>query len=427
MTIFVFDLAYLKQLSITFRHNDTHVSYWTKHRRDSSHFQIYEQKNETFETCQRVDDYATFLSTYGVNKSTKQQNMMKANQRLRSSALLKFCIAASATIVSVVNAQNPICYLCNGDPDAIFLFPDVVITVPDGSSTGGVTSATCAQIFNAGIAQLITAEQCAQAQASNAPNLQTTCGCSNIEGITAAPGGSVPTVPTPVALPAPPPVALPVTPPTVTPPTPPPVALPVSAPAVLAPVSTPAPILSPTVTPSNFPSVVPSDFLSDFPSYITSDTPSDIITDPPVQFETTAPTLTPTSSPSNRPSRNPSSEPTISCPEAKGKMSKGGMMMMGGKKEKGMMGKESKKGEEDEYDDEEDDVECPDRSKSSKGMMKEKDKEDKVSKGKGKESKGSKGMGMGEDESKGSGMVETKDRTEAKEGKKESKRLRYQL
>jgi hypothetical protein len=384
--------------------------------RDSSHFQIYEQKNQTFETSQRVDAYASFLSTYGENKSTKQQNMMKAIQKLRSSALMKFCIAASATIVSVVNAQNPICYLCNGDPDAIFLFPDVVIT-------DGTASVTCAQIFAVAIGQQLTAEECAQFQASTDLNVQTACGCSNIEGITAAPGGSIPTVPAP---PAPPPVALPVTPPTVTPPTTPPVALPVSAPAVLAPVSTTAPILSPTVTPSNFPSVVPSDFLSDFPSYITSDTPSDIITDPPVQFETTAPTLTPTSSPSNRPSRNPSSEPTISCPEAKGKMSKGGMMMMGGKKEKGMMGKESKKGEEDE----DDDAECPDRSKSSKGMMKEKDKEDKVSKGKGKESKGSKGskgMGMGEEESKGSGMVEAKDRTEAKEGKKESKRLRYQL
>jgi hypothetical protein len=400
--------------------------------RDSSHFQIYEQKNQTFETSQRVDAYASFLSTYGVYKSTKQQNMMKAIQRLRSSALLRLCIVASATIVSVVNAQsNPICYLCGGDPDATFLFPNVIITVPDGSATGGVTSASCAQIFAAGIAQLFTAEECEGAQASTTPNLQTTCGCSNIEGITAAPGGIVTTVPVPVAPVTPPPVTTPTPPPGfVT--LPPPVALPVSAPAVLSPVSTPAPILSPTVTPSNFASVVPSDFLSDFPSFITSDAPSDIITDPPVQFETTAPTLTPTSSPSNRPSRNPSSAPTISCPEGKGKMSKGGMMMMGGKKEKGMMGKgmmgkESKKGEEDEDDDEEDDVECPDRSKSSKGMMKEKDTEDKVSKGKGKESKGSKGMGMGEEESKGSGMVEAKDRTEAKEGKKESKRLRYQL
>jgi hypothetical protein len=224
----------------------------------SSHFQIYEQKKRKFETRQRVDAYASFLSTCGVYKSTKQQNMMKASQRLRSSALLRLCIVASASIVSVVNAQNPICYLCNGDPVATFLFPDVVIT-------DGTQSATCAQIFTAAISRLFTAEQCAQAQASTNPNIQTLCGCSNI-------------VPAPVALPAPPPVALPV-----------------SAPAVLSPVSTPAPILSPT--------------------------------------------------------------------------------------------------------------------KTNKGMMTEKDKDDKVSKGNGKENKGSKGMGMGEEESKGSGM----------------KRLRYQL
>jgi outer membrane biosynthesis protein TonB len=129
---------------------------------------------------------------------------------LFTSAVLVFAVA-------VVSGQNPPCYLCGGDQTATFLFPDNVI--PDTNP-----AVTCGEIFTFALQGAFTADECTEASAS--VELQTFCGCSNVE---AAPVASP--VEVPVA-----PVAVPVITPEPTPPLG---------------VSTPTP--SPSVTPEPLP------------------------------------------------------------------------------------------------------------------------------------------------------------------------------
>ena len=108
------------------------------------------------------------------------QSTRRSNSLLTASVL----ILVAATTVS---AQNPICYLCGGDPDATFLLPDELI--PD-------TTTTCDQLFMFGLNGLIPETDCAQA--SVLVELQELCGCSNLEGTPTAP--TVTTAPSPAAL-----------------------------------------------------------------------------------------------------------------------------------------------------------------------------------------------------------------------------------
>jgi hypothetical protein len=309
-----------------------------------------------------------------------------------------------ATVLSiVVTAQTP-CYLCSGDPDATFLLPDVILPVPPELQVEGITEIGCEQLFQTAVSGLLNSTQCDLA--SNSIELQTACGCSNLEGV--AP------VVSPVG------VA--------------PVISPVVAPAI-----GPTPVLSPVLSFSPSSSMVPSTMPSDgATSLVPSTTPTAALTSPPILLETIAPTSSPSDSPSDAPSLSPSA-----CPKGKGKkkggmmkggMMKGGMMkggmMKGGKgdKGKGKMSKDSERGrrntramgepDDDDYDDdgeeEEDDDEeydeCPEYSKKSKapkaGMM-------------------GKGKGSGDEESTGKGMMDLKDHTPVGEKKKEPKRLRY--
>ena len=179
---------------------------------------------------------------------------MERSQRINHTTLLSVIVVLVASTTTLVLAQNEICYLCGGDQNATFLLPDVVVPLPEGSP---VPNATCATLFNAAIARTFTAEQCAMASSSQ--ELQVTCGCSNIEGLTAPP----------VAVPSPTVISSPVT---------------IPAPVIVpTPITVSTPTIVPNVVTASFePSIIPSTIFSDVPSILPSSIPSDDITNVPI-------------------------------------------------------------------------------------------------------------------------------------------------
>jgi hypothetical protein len=268
----------------------------------------------------------------------------------------------SLALLSTVAAQNPVCYVC-GDATAKVLNPDLIITLPPGSP---LPTAGCGQIEGAGLAGLITAEQCAGLQLLK--EQQTLCGCSNLVGAPGAPGAA------PVAAPTMAPLvkktavpASPVEPPFER----------LTVPPVEPPLETEPPILDKetepplTETEPPLPSDAPSLLPSDVPSAVPIATPVDN-TESPVVEVTLPPTVDETEPP--EPGTEPPVDEDEECPgKAKSKKDK---------KEKSSKGDgKGKKGKED-------------KSKGSKGDKKKKGKSKKECK-KGKKSKGS---GKGESE-----------------------------
>lgn len=127
---------------------------------------------------------------------------------------------------TVIDAQFPICYIC-GDADATFN-PDALLGEPPDT-------ATCSQVNEAGLAGLITADECTSLIVDF--GVSELCECSNV----AAPAT------TPVAVPVSVPVPIPI---------PVPVPVPVSDP-VSAPVQVPLPVGVPVSTPMSSPEATP--------------------------------------------------------------------------------------------------------------------------------------------------------------------------
>ena len=115
----------------------------------------------------------------------------------RSSTPL-FTTITLALVASLVSAQNPPCYLCGGDENAVFLLPETVIPVDDTNSV------TCGQVFDFAIQGAFDETDCAEASAST--ELGILCGCSNLDDATVPPD----TTPAPVAAPVVTPTAVPV-------------------------------------------------------------------------------------------------------------------------------------------------------------------------------------------------------------------------
>ena len=121
---------------------------------------------------------------------------------------INISLVAVFLLKSTIDAQstNPICYVCGGDPAAIVQNPDVLIDIPPELNSA-VPQASCQQIYQAGLDELITVEQCDAILSM--VEAQTLCGCSNIVAPIPTPA-SIPTpspgtatVPVPVNVPAP--------------------------------------------------------------------------------------------------------------------------------------------------------------------------------------------------------------------------------
>jgi hypothetical protein len=95
--------------------------------------------------------------------------------------------------------STPICYVCGGDPNATVTNPDLLVDIPP-ELNAEAAQASCLQIYQAGLNQLITREQC-DAILLNV-DAQAFCGCSNI--VDFAPNST----PTTKAVPVPVPVAV---------------------------------------------------------------------------------------------------------------------------------------------------------------------------------------------------------------------------
>lgn len=105
-------------------------------------------------------------------------------------ALVTF-LTANNTIFIPVAAQNDPCYICGGNPEASIANPDAVISLPPDSP---LPTATCSQIEAAGLAGIVTSEQCAQIQDTTGE----TCGCSNhVQALTGGRPGEDAIEPTP--------------------------------------------------------------------------------------------------------------------------------------------------------------------------------------------------------------------------------------
>jgi hypothetical protein len=325
------------------------------------------------------------------NPSERSSNREEPQHKIFSFTMIRAVTIVIAIFWTAVSAQNPMCYLCGGDPNATFLLPDAILSIPPALQVQNITEIPCVQLDQAARGGLLNSTQCDIAK--GASEVSTTCGCSN--------AGAAPVVA---------PVAVPVTAPT-------------SIPLSDAPSSIPS-----TVVSSIVPSSIPSDTVS---SYV------------PSLAETTSPLPPSSDAPSDAPSTAPS---TVVCPdgkskkkkEKKGGMMKGGMMegdmTMGSESGKGTMSKESKRGRRktrahgepngdgEPDDDGEYEYVCPD------SIPKGKDKSPKKgTMGKGSSSAESEGNGSSSEESEGKGMMALKDKTLPEEGKKEPKRLRFQL
>ena len=77
-----------------------------------------------------------------------------------------------------VAQTNPVCHVCGGDPNATATNPDLIIVFPD-EINAPVPQATCGQIYQSGLDNGITVEQCAIVLLD--VETQTLCGCSNID------------------------------------------------------------------------------------------------------------------------------------------------------------------------------------------------------------------------------------------------------
>ena len=119
----------------------------------------------------------------------------------RSSTPL-FTTITLALVASLVSAQNPPCYLCGGDENAVFLLPETVIPVDDTNSV------TCGQVFDFAIQGAFDETDCAEASAST--ELGILCGCSNLDDATVPPDTTPAPVAAPVAAPVVTPTAVPV-------------------------------------------------------------------------------------------------------------------------------------------------------------------------------------------------------------------------
>jgi hypothetical protein len=151
---------------------------------------------------------------------------VRTAQNMLHSQLGYIGLATTFLLASPVSAQNPICYVCSGDPDATISNPDALIDVPPEFNLP-VTQASCFQVFQAGLSNLIPAEACDLIVED--VDAQIFCGCSNIVNPVAAP----------VAAPKPIPVD-----------TPSPITVPVATPTPIAvPNDTPTPVALPGVTP----------------------------------------------------------------------------------------------------------------------------------------------------------------------------------
>jgi hypothetical protein len=113
---------------------------------------------------------------------------------------LAAALLLSSKAIAQTTGTNPVCYVCGGDPTATVNNPDVLIDIPPEFNSE-VPQATCQQIYQAGLDNLITVEQCDAILLL--VDAQRLCGCSNIVG--PAPNS------TPTSIPAPAPVPVPVT------------------------------------------------------------------------------------------------------------------------------------------------------------------------------------------------------------------------
>jgi hypothetical protein len=105
-------------------------------------------------------------------------------------------LVSAFLLISTVKAQaaNPVCYVCGGDPTATIGNPEVLIDIPP-EYNAPAPQATCQQIYQAGLDNLISAEACDGIELL--VDAQIMCGCSNV--VASNPG----LAPTPTALAAP--------------------------------------------------------------------------------------------------------------------------------------------------------------------------------------------------------------------------------
>lgn len=104
--------------------------------------------------------------------STRQRRIVV---RLSIGWLFSQIITHSTVFVS--GQTFPQCFLCNNDPDAVFMSPDTVIDLNDLLGVGEVS---CVNIYDAGVGGFLNEEQCTALLTT--PQALDPCQCSNLSG-----------------------------------------------------------------------------------------------------------------------------------------------------------------------------------------------------------------------------------------------------